>query len=253
MKVEILKCLNDNYVYLIIDEKIKEACVVDPGETKPIINFLEKKGISLKYILNTHHHADHVDGNIELKKKYNAKVIGFVLDKNRIPGIDICLNNREYGNFHPFKFQIFHVPGHTSGHICYHFPKENLLFTGDTLFSLGCGRIFEGTHEQMFESLMLIKNFPKETLLFCGHEYTLNNYNFCISYDKNNKFLKDKIKLINQRLKNNLPTVPVTLLDELNTNIFLRCKDEQIKSNLGLIDASEMKVFKKLRDLKDAF
>ena len=113
MKVEILKCLNDNYVYLIIDEKIKEACVVDPGESEPIINFLEKKEISLKYILNTHHHADHVDGNIELKKKYDAKVIGFVVDKNRIPGIDICLNNKEYGNFHPFEFQIFHVPGHT--------------------------------------------------------------------------------------------------------------------------------------------
>ena len=152
-----------------------------------------------------------------------------------------------------FELQVFHIPGHTSGHVCYHFFKEKILFTGDTLFSLGCGRIFEGTYEQMFRSLNLIKKFPKDTQIFCGHEYTKSNYEFCITYDKENQYLKEKYKFIELKLKKNLPTVPVLLSDELNSNIFLRCNDKKIKSNLGLNDASEIEVFKRLRDLKDTF
>ena len=253
MKVEILRCLSDNFSYLVIDEKNRDACIIDPSESSSVIKFLENKKINLKFILNTHHHADHVDGNIELKNKYKAKVIGFIDDKNRIPGIDICLKNKEIWKDQNFEFQTFHIPGHTSGHICYYFFKEKLLFTGDTLFSLGCGRIFEGTYKQMFNSLNLIKSFPKETLIFCGHEYTKSNYNFCVAHDKKNRYLKEKSKFIELRLKNNLPTIPVKLSEEINCNIFLRCADKQIKSSLGLDEASEFEVFKKLRDLKDAF
>ena len=239
MNIEIIKCLKDNYSYLIIDEKTKSACVVDPSEAKPIINFIEKNKIYLKFILNTHHHYDHVGGNKDLKKKYNAKVIGFEGDKDRIPEIDICLKDREAWKNKNFEFKIFHIPGHTSGHICFNFFKEKLLFTGDTLFSLGCGRIFEGTYEQMFNSLELIKSFSLETKIYCGHEYTLKNSVFCSIHDKENSKLTEKILSIKEKLNKGLPTIPSTLKEELETNIFLKC--------------NSIESFSKLRDLKDNF
>ena len=239
MNIEIIKCLKDNYSYLIIDEKTKSACVVDPSEAKPIINYIEKNKIYLKFILNTHHHYDHVGGNKDLKKKYNAKVIGFEGDKDRIPEIDICLKDRETWKNKNFEFKIFHIPGHTSGHICFNFFKEKLLFTGDTLFSLGCGRIFEGTYEQMFNSLELIKSFSLETKIYCGHEYTLKNSDFCSIHDKENSKLTEKIISIKEKLNKGLPTVPSTLKEELETNIFLKC--------------NSIESFSKLRDLKDNF
>ena len=239
MNIEIIKCLKDNYSYLIIDEKTKSACVVDPSEAKPIINYIEKNKIYLKFILNTHHHYDHVGGNKDLKKKYNAKVIGFEGDKDRIPEIDICLKDRETWKNKNFEFKIFHIPGHTSGHICFNFFKEKLLFTGDTLFSLGCGRIFEGTYEQMFNSLELIKSFSLETKIYCGHEYTLKNSDFCSVHDKENSKLNEKILSIKEKLNKGLPTIPSTLKEELETNIFLKC--------------NSIENFTKLRDLKDNF
>tara|TARA_B100000287_G_scaffold6209_1_gene6016 strand:+ start:21 stop:782 length:762 start_codon:yes stop_codon:yes gene_type:complete len=253
MKIEIIKCLEDNYSYLIIDEKSKSACVVDPSEAEPIIDYVEKNNINLKFILNTHHHFDHVGGNKDLKKKYNSKVVGFSGDKERIPEIDIILKDKEIWKEEKFEAKIFHIPGHTSGHICFNFFNEKLLFTGDTLFSLGCGRIFEGTYEQMFNSLNLIKTFPKETKIFCGHEYTLKNSEFCLMYDKDNKELKQKIIQNKKRIKEGFPTIPTTLEDELNMNIFLRSDRKDIQSNLNLINSNPLETFSKLRDLKDNF
>ena len=239
MKIEIIKCLQDNYSYLIIDEKKKTACVVDPSESQPIINYLKNKELDLKFILNTHHHYDHIGGNIELKKKYNSKIVGFFYDKNRIPEIDILVKDGQIWKEDNFISRIYHIPGHTTGHIAFHFFKEKIIFTGDTLFSLGCGRIFEGTYEQMFDSLNIIKNLPKDTLIYCGHEYTLQNSKFCIINDAKNLKLIKKIKFIKERLKNNLPTMPTSLNDELDCNIFLKAKD--------------LRSFIKLRDLKDNF
>ena len=239
MKVEIIKCLKDNFSYLLINEKNQNACVIDPSESRPIIDFVEKKNINLKFILNTHHHYDHVGGNKALKIKYKAKVIGFEGDKDRIPEIDICLKDKEVWKNNNFELKIFHIPGHTSGHICFNFIKEKLLFTGDTLFSLGCGRIFEGTYEQMFNSLKLIKSFSLDTKIYCGHEYTLKNSSFCLIHDKDNLKLKEKIILIKDKLSKGLPTIPSTIKDELETNIFLRC--------------NSLETFSKLRDLKDNF
>ena len=239
MIVEIIKCLEDNYSYLIIDESNKSACVIDPSEAQPIINFIEERKISLKYILNTHHHYDHIGGNLTLKKKYNSNVIGYIGDKNRIPGIDILLDNNDVWKTDNFEAKIFHIPGHTSGHIAFHFFKEKMIFTGDTLFSLGCGKIFEGTHEQMFNSLNKIKKLPSNTKIYCGHEYTLNNSNFCLVNDTNNSKLKKKIIKIKEKIKNNMPTIPTILSDELECNIFLKAKD--------------LESFSKLRDLKDNF
>ena len=239
MKIKIIKCLYDNYSYLIIDEIKKIACVIDPSESRPIIDYLENNKIDLKFILNTHHHYDHVGGNSELKKRYNSKVIGFIGDKNRIPEIDIFVKDGQIWKEDNFILKVYHIPGHTLGHIAFHFFKDKIIFTGDTLFSLGCGRIFEGTYEQMFSSLNIIKKLPKNTQIYCGHEYTLQNSKFCIANDPKNLKLIEKIKFINERIKNNLPTLPTSLSDELDCNIFLKAKD--------------LKSFTKLRDLKDNF
>ncbi len=253
MRVEIIPCLQDNYSYLIIDEKTSLACVVDPGESEPIISFVENNNINLKFILNTHHHYDHIGGNKDIKKKYNTKVVGFLGDKKRIPELDIFLKDKEIWKYENFEAKIYHIPGHTSGHICFNFFHEKLLFTGDTLFSLGCGRIFEGTYEEMFNSLNLIKSFPKETKIFCGHEYTDKNSEFCLVYDSDNEKLKSKINENKLKLKDGLPTIPTTLEEELDMNIFLRSDKKNIQRNINLNNPTALKTFSKLRDLKDNF
>ena len=253
MFVEIVPCLKDNYSYVIIDPKTNKTCVVDPGESTPIIKFLEKKKLKLDYILNTHHHYDHIGGNEELKKKYNALVVGYKGDKNRIPSIDIEVEDQQTWSSGNFNTKIIFIPGHTIGHICFHFFGEKILFTGDTLFSLGCGRLFEGTYEQMWTSLEKIKALPRETKIYCGHEYTKKNSEFCIAYDPDNNDLKKKINEINEKSLNNLPTIPTTLGDEITTNIFLRSNNDDIKRSLNLVGSNSLEVFSKLRDLKDNF
>ena len=239
MEVKIIPCLNDNYSYLIFDKSNKNACVIDPSESKPVIKAIEENKVKLKYILNTHHHYDHVGGNKELKEKYDTKIVGFKDDKDRIPEIDILVEDNQIWKEENFEAKIYHIPGHTTGHIAFHFFKEKKIFTGDTLFSLGCGRIFEGTYEQMFSSLNKIKILPKDTEIYCGHEYTLKNGDFCLANDANNMKLKKKIEVIKKKLENNLPSIPTILGDEIECNIFLKAKN---------LDS-----FSKLRDLKDNF
>tara|TARA_Y100001970_G_scaffold198552_1_gene241565 strand:+ start:601 stop:1320 length:720 start_codon:yes stop_codon:yes gene_type:complete len=239
MEVKIIPCLEDNYAYLLIDNTNKTACIIDPSEASPIINYLEKKKIKLSFILNTHHHYDHVGGNKKLKEIYGAKVIGYIDDKKRIPEIDFTVKNNQIWKEKNFEAKIIHIPGHTSGHICFYFFNEKKIFSGDTLFSLGCGRIFEGTNRQMFESLNFFKSLPYDTNIYCGHEYTLKNSEFCLKYDPNNKNLKKKIEKIKEKLNRNLPTLPTTIKDEIECNIFLRSEN--------------LENFSKLRDLKDNF
>ena len=239
MKILIVKCLTDNYSYIIYNEKTSIAAVIDPSEAQPIIKQIEHNNLQLKYILNTHHHYDHVGGNSKLKEQYKCKVLGYEKDKKRIPDIDVELkDNQKYKN-ELFECLISHIPGHTSGHISIYIKDLNALFTGDTLFSLGCGRIFEGTYNQMFSSLNRIKKLPGNTEIYCGHEYTLKNSDFCLANDSENTKLKEKIIKIKEKIKNNLPTLPTILSDELECNIFLKAKD--------------VKSFSKLRDLKDNF
>ena len=239
MKIIIIPCLKDNYSYLIIDKKDNTACVVDPSEADPVIEYLENNNIKLKFILNTHHHYDHVGGNKKLKLKYGASVVGYKGDRERIPGIDILVNDQETWIHKNFEAKIIHIPGHTLGHICFYFHKDKSVFTGDTLFSLGCGRIFEGTYDQMFDSLMKLKELPRNTKVFCGHEYTLQNSKFCMIHDKDNLNLKAKIIDIKIKLKAGMPTIPTTIEDELECNIFLR--------------SHNVETFSKLRSLKDNF
>ena len=252
MIIEIVPCLSDNYSYVIYEKETNTISIVDPAEfdaCDKVINKYKK----LDFILNTHHHADHVGANLELKRKYNSKILGSDLDKKRIPGIDILLKENQKQKIGNLEFEVIYIPGHTKGHIAFFFNKEKVAFTGDTLFSLGCGRIFEGTHEEMFNSLNKIKNLPPDTKIYCGHEYTKSNLNFCLAYDTNNTFLKEREIDILKKLNSNKPTIPSTLDQEIKTNIFLRCNDPEIKYTLGLNDSSEVEVFSKLRDLKDTF
>ena len=239
MRIEIIPCLQDNYSYLMIDESNNTACVIDPSEAEPVINFIEKENINLKYILNTHHHFDHIGGNIELKEKYDSIVVGYKYDAERIPEINVLVEDNQIWKEDNFEAKIIHIPGHTTGHIAFYFFNEKIIFTGDTLFSLGCGKIFEGTYKEMFESLSKIKNLPEDTKIYCGHEYTLQNSKFCIEHDPQNQDLQKKITKINEKLKNNVPTIPSILKDEKECNIFLRAKN--------------VESFSKLRDLKDNF
>ena len=253
MQITPIPCLSDNYAYIIIDQNSKTVGVVDPSEASPIISFLNKKNLKINYILNTHHHFDHIGGNIELKKLYNAKVVGFYGDKHRIPAIDITLENDERWSFGNSIVRILHIPGHTLGHICFFFEKEKIAFTGDTLFSLGCGRIFEGDHKQMLHSLNKLKNLPKDTKIYCGHEYTYKNAEFCMKYDDENTELIKYFKKIKKLRSNNLPTVPSILEDEIKSNIFLRCNQNDLKIKLNMENIEDLKVFKKVRELKDTF
>ena len=249
MNIEIIPCLNDNYSYLIHEEKTNTVAIVDPSEFEPCDKVIKNKYKKLDYILNTHHHYDHVGGNKKLKKKYGSTVLGFEGDKERIPLIDKFLNNNQNFKIGNLNFLVIFVPGHTNGHVAFYSKSEKIIFTGDTLFSLGCGRVFEGTNEQMFNSLNEFKKLPPETKVYCGHEYTKKNLDFCLAYDKNNKVLQKKGDWVNL----NTTTIPSSIGEELKTNIFLRCNEPSIKNALNLNNSSDLEIFVKLRNLKDTF
>ena len=253
MQLEIIPCLNDNYSYLIKDDQTSTVAIIDPSEFDPCDKKINQKYKKLDFILNTHHHFDHVGGNAELKKKYGSKILGFEQDKKRIPEIDVQLKDGQEFKVGNLNFKVIYIPGHTLGHIAFYLEKEKVVFTGDTLFSLGCGRIFEGTYQQMFNSLNKIKSLPGETKIYCGHEYTKNNLGFCLKFNPNNNYLRDKEKLIDAKIRTGKPTIPSTVKDEIQTNIFLRYDDLDVKDALNLKNASDLEIFTKLRDLKDNF
>ena len=253
MKIEIIPCLNDNYSYLIHDEISNTVAIVDPSEFIPCDTIISKNYKKLDFILNTHHHYDHVGGNEELKKKYNSKVLGFENDKNRIPQIDTVLKDNQEFKIGTLNFTTIFIPGHTRGHVAFYFKKERVVFSGDTLFSLGCGRVFEGTYKQMFQSLSKLKNLPGETKVYCGHEYTFKNLEFCLKFNPNNDFLKKMKNDIKLSLKNKKPTIPSTIADEIKANIFFRVNDPDVKKAINLENSPDIEIFTKLRDLKDNF
>ena len=253
MNIEIISCLDNNYSYLIHEQKTNTVVIVDPSEFEPCYEIIKNKYKKLDYILNTHHHYDHVGGNEDLKKKYNSKVLGFENDKNRIPQIDTVLKDNQEFKIGTLNFTTIFIPGHTRGHVAFYFKKERVVFSGDTLFSLGCGRVFEGTYKQMFQSLNKLKNLPGETKVYCGHEYTFKNLEFCLKFNPNNDFLKKKKDDIKLSLKNKKPTIPSTIADEIKANIFFRVNDPDIKKAINLENSPDIEIFTKLRDLKDNF
>ena len=250
LKVDIIPCLSDNYSYIVSDGN--QALVIDPSESKPIINFLEKNNLELKFVLNTHHHFDHVGGNLELKNKYNILIAGNANDKERIPGIDILLNENEKLNFNMNSIEIINVPGHTSECIAFYIKNENIIFTGDSIFSLGCGRLFEGSPQQMWNSICKIKRLPNNTKIYCGHEYTMSNAKFIQSIN-NNTQIKLKINEIEDLRAKDIPTIPTTVGDEKELNIFFQADQDNIKSLLSKDFLTDEEAFKIMRSAKDVF
>ena len=173
--IEIINALSDNYIYLLRNDKENITAVIDPGEAEPISKFLRDNNLNLNQIINTHHHNDHTGGNKELKKKWGATIIAPSYEKGRIPNVDIYVSEGDSISIAGENAQVIHTPGHTLDHICFYIPDQKYLFSGDTLFYLGCGRVFEGTMEQMWNSLLKLKSLPDDTLVYCGHEYTLSN------------------------------------------------------------------------------
>ncbi|WP_169567030.1 hydroxyacylglutathione hydrolase [Sneathiella limimaris] len=253
LEIHQIPVLNDNYLYLIKDPDSSAVGIVDPAVAEPVLEKLDELGWKLTHILNTHHHMDHTGANLELKEKTGCTIVGSKSDKSRIPGIDIELSEGDEFEFGTQKAKIFEVSGHTKGHIAYWFEQSDALFCGDTLFALGCGRLFEGTPAQMWESLSKLKSLPASTQVFCAHEYTEANANFALSVDPENSKLQDRFQDILKLRKAGTPTVPSTMAEEIETNPFLRPDDMGIRKVLGMESASTVDVFTEIRARKDSF
>ena len=253
MKIETIACLKDNYSYIIHDKKHDLVGVIDPSEFEPINFIISRKFNKLDFILNTHHHFDHVGANLDLKKKYGCKIVGSQKDSKRIPGIDIMLAEGDIFKFGRSTCRVLEVSGHTNGHIAFYFKEDNCIFCGDTLFSLGCGRLFEGSPKQMVESLSKIRSLPDHTKIYCAHEYTLNNAEFALSIDPKNGVLKRKVSEIKEKRSQNIPTVPALLSEEKKLNPFLNFDNKEFIKRIGIEDISSTDNFRVIREMKDKF
>ncbi|EPS61821.1 hypothetical protein M569_12972, partial [Genlisea aurea] len=255
LQIELVPCLKDNYAYLLHDTETGTTGVVDPSEAEPVIYALNEKRRNLSYVLNTHHHHDHTGGNMVLKERYGAKVIGSGSDKERIPGIDIILNDGDRWKFASHEVLVMATPGHTRGHVVFYFPGSNSIFTGDTLFSLSCGKLFEGTPEQMFRSLRKISCLPEGTLIYCGHEYTLASLRGHIQIvEPGNEELKSYAAQVGDIRSKGLPTIPTTVGKEKLCNPFLRTSSRQIRRSLSIPEsADDAEALAAIRRAKDDF
>ena len=243
----------DNYIYLLRDTALNQTAVVDPTEAEPVLAVLKRRGWKLHYILNTHHHADHVGGNLMLKAETGCRIIAGARDKDRIPGIDYGVSEGEKVLIGESVGHVYEIPGHTLGHVAFYFPETSALFCGDTLFSLGCGRLFEGTAAQMWTSLKRLRTLPDDTRVHCAHEYTLANARFALHLDPENPLLKLKAAQANVLRMDGRPTVPSLLGEEKVCNPFLRADDEFLREELGMLDAPDEEVFAEIRTRKDHF
>lgn len=249
-------CLDDNYGYLIHDPATGETAAVDTPSAGAYKAELQKRGWKLTHILNTHHHWDHVGGNQELKQEDGSiKIYGPAGEKEKIPGIDVAVEEGDTVKVGPLTATVMDVGGHTLGHIAYHFPEMSKVFVGDALFAMGCGRMFEGTPKQFWGGLQRIRALPDETVVYCAHEYTQANARFAGSVEPGNLDLRARIEEVKAKRSQNLPTVPTQIGLEKKTNPFLRFDvSPEIRTNVGATpNDSDFEVFAKVRKAKDTF
>ncbi len=251
LEIHQFPCLSDNYGVLIHDASAGVTASIDAPEADAVKNALGQKGWPLTHILVTHHHYDHTGGNEELKAQTGCTIAGPKAEADKVPGIDVRLADGDAYELGSFEARVIGVGGHTSGHIAYHFPAAKVAFVGDTLFALGCGRVFEGTPEMMWRALDKLRALPPETAIYCGHEYTLSNAKFALTIEPENAALQARFKEIEALREEGRPTLPTTIGRELETNPFLRPESADIRARLGLEDAPDWQVFAEIRRRKD--
>ena len=250
ISVTLVPCLSDNYAYLITDGS-GLCAVLDPSEPGPVKKALAVHGLKLTHILNTHHHLDHCGGNLALKEEFGAEVVGPGKDRGRIPGIDTGVSEAEPWRFGTHSVKVLEIPAHTSSHIAFVFGGA--AFTGDTLFAMGCGRLFEGTPAMMWDSLSKLMRLPDDTKIYCGHEYTLSNGRFALTLEPKNADLEARMKVVEAARAKGEPTIPSTMGLEKKTNPFLRPDSKEIRATLGMENADNVAVFGETRKRKDSF
>lgn len=251
--VELFMCRSDNYGALVRDRATGAVMLIDAPEEASILEAVGRTGWKPSLLLVTHHHHDHIEANLALKHRFGLKIIGPQAEADKIPGIDQTVKDGDVLHLGNQEIKVIETPGHTAGHVCYHLPDAGIVFTADTLFALGCGRLFEAPPETMFASLGRLAQLPPHTVVYCGHEYSASNARFALSVDPGNERLKVRAARIDAQRARGEPTLPTTIAEELATNPFLRTGDKEIRKLLAMETASEQQVFAELRRRKDSF
>lgn len=253
LQVHQFPCRSDNYGFLAHDPATQSTACIDTPDDDATNAALKENGWRLTHILNTHHHGDHTGANLSLKERWGCTIVGAANDAERIPGIEVRVSDGDTYIFGGLDAKVFEVPGHTTGHIAYYFESEGIAFVGDTLFALGCGRLFEGTPEMMWNSLQKLMALPDDTVVYCAHEYTQANAEFALSVEPGNDRLVARSKEIDELRAKGLPTVPTTIGLERETNPFVRPMSENLQATIGLSGADLVSVFAETRKRKDNF
>ncbi|MCB1424493.1 MAG: hydroxyacylglutathione hydrolase [Zhengella sp.] len=251
LQIEQFMCRSDNFGVLVHDPETGSTAAIDAPQEGPIRERLDEKGWQLTHILVTHHHGDHVEAIAPLKAAFGCEVTGPAEEAGKIDGLDRLVGGGDRFDWAGHPVEVIATPGHTAGHICYHFPQDKVVFTADTLFAMGCGRLFERGPEEMFASLSKLAALPPETVVYCGHEYTLANARFAVTVDPENPALAARLKEVEALRAENRPTLPTTIGRELETNPFLRWGDPAIRAHLGMTDAADWEVLAEVRKRKD--
>ena len=251
LEIELVPCLSDNYAYLVHDAEAGLTAVVDPSEAPPVVKALAARDWKLTHILNTHHHFDHTGGNIPLKAEFGAEIVGPGKDRARFAGIDTGVDEASGWRFGARPVRVMEIPAHTSSHIA--FIVDDAVFTGDTMFAMGCGRLFEGTPAMMWSSLSKLMTLPDSTRVFCGHEYTQSNGRFALTMEPNNVALAARMKDVDAARAKGTPTIPSTIGLEKQTNPFCRPASAELRKTLGMEKASDVDVLGETRRRKDNF
>ena len=252
-QTRLFMCRSDNYGVLLHDSATGATASIDAPEAAPIEAALKATGWKLTDILVTHHHADHTDGIMALKAKYKCRVVAPAGEAAKIPGVDETVREGDTVKIGNLTGNVIETPGHTLGHIVYWFHANNLLFAADTLFSVGCGRVIEGTMDQMWGSMLKMRDLPDETKIFCGHEYTAANIKFALSVDKGNKDLLARAQQAAKQLAAGEPTIPTTIGEEKKTNPFLRASEPSLAASIGMAGKPANEVFAEVRERKNKF
>ena len=253
LEIAVIPLLKDNYGYLVHDAVTAKTAAVDPSVAAPMLAAAKERGWRISHILNTHHHWDHTDGNLGLKEATGAIVVGPAYDRERIPGIDQAVDEASGFNFAGHEADVLFIPGHTRGHIAFYFADSKAVFCGDTLFSIGCGRTFEGTAQQMWNSLSKLRALPDDTWIYCGHEYTESNCRFALTVEPENRDLVEFAEAVKHARAQGDKTIPSNLGIEKFCNPFLRCDQPRLLEKFGGPKKDPATAFGAIRAAKDKF